>query len=377
MPSRLAPAPARTGDGLDFSELLSHPPRRDVRGFARHVLKTDRGSVVPLRKRIASAMALVVTALLAAGLVLFVSFIGDIVATPGSLGDDPGATDQSGPTLGGIAVVALLGAIAIMALVWMWQAVRRDIRLSNRWRRRLRLVRFAESNGGAFVPEMLKPQLPGTIFRLGVYRRAFDVVDLRRSRGLTMGSLSATGKDLFGTRRWAFAIMRLETRMPHLVLEARRPRRNLSRRLFGWTFRGSQRLSLEGDFDRHFSLFVPAGYGSDALYVFTPDLMALLVDRAHGFDVEIVDDALVLSRPGALRPDDAVSLAGLVDVVDALRDKARRQTHRYADARAGAVPHVLVAPGGRRLVRTRTLAVAIGFVLLGLRIVDFVHQLAH
>jgi hypothetical protein len=46
-------------------------------------------------------------------------------------------------------------------------------------------------------------------------------------------------------------------------------------------------LSLEGDFDKYFTLYCAAGFEEDALYVITPDLMALLIDQASPFDVEI------------------------------------------------------------------------------------------
>lgn len=56
-----------------------------------------------------------------------------------------------------------------------------------------------------------------------------------------------------------------------------------------------QRLSLEGDFDRHFALYCPAGSERDALYLFTPDILALLIDRVRGLDVEVVGDRLLLT----------------------------------------------------------------------------------
>lgn len=42
-------------------------------------------------------------------------------------------------------------------------------------------------------------------------------------------------------------------------------------------------LSLEGDFDRYFTLYCPGDYERDALYVFTPDLLALLIDESRHF----------------------------------------------------------------------------------------------
>ena len=51
------------------------------------------------------------------------------------------------------------------------------------------------------------------------------------------------------------------------------------------TFRRDQVLSLEGDFNRYFTLYCPRQYERDALYVFTSDLISLLNDEADPFDV--------------------------------------------------------------------------------------------
>ena len=59
-------------------------------------------------------------------------------------------------------------------------------------------------------------------------------------------------------------------------------------------FRANQVVLLEGDFNSYFTLYAPQGYGTDVRYVLTPDLMALLVDEAGSYDVETIDDTLVI-----------------------------------------------------------------------------------
>ena len=93
--------------------------------------------------------------------------------------------------------------------------------------------------------------------------------------------------------------------LPHIVLDS-----TGNNSVFGSnlpvTFDADQLLGLEGDFDRHFSLYCPADYERDALYLFTPDIMARFIDNAAVLDVEIVDDWLFLygkrqvlhARPG-------------------------------------------------------------------------------
>ena len=100
-----------------------------------------------------------------------------------------------------------------------------------------------------------------------------------------------------------------------------------------------QRLSLEGDFDDHFTLYCPEEYERDALYLFTPDVMARLIDRVRGFDVEIIDDWLFLVSSRDVVTLDPDAWQGLYDAVGALSDKIGRW-ERWRDDRLPAAPRV-------------------------------------
>jgi len=47
-------------------------------------------------------------------------------------------------------------------------------------------------------------------------------------------------------------------------------------------------LKLEGDFNKYFDLYVPPQYEQEALEIFTPDVMAELIDTSQKYDLEIV-----------------------------------------------------------------------------------------
>lgn len=188
---------------------------------------------------------------------------------------------------------------------------------------------------------------------------------------------------------WGFLGLRLGRRLPNILLLA-----SGSGAAFGGTglggagsggtgaFRpvGSQRLKLEGDFDEHFALYCPKGYESDALYLFTPDLMALLIDQARGLSVQLLDDALVFYSPTPIDYQDAALIARLFRIVDLVGAKALRASGSYRDDRAP--DPVTVAPEGQRLQRAVprwptlvlwysanvVLGVAIGALALGIRL---------
>lgn len=136
------------------------------------------------------------------------------------------------------------------------------------------------------------------------------------------------------THTWGYVAVKLDTPLPHIVLDA-----TSNNSLFGsnlpLTFDRDQRLSLEGDFDRYFALYCPADYERDALYLFTPDIMARFIDNAAALDVEIVDDWLFLYAKRDFSTLDPQTWAWLFSVVGALLDKLA-QWARWRDERLEA-----------------------------------------
>ena len=102
----------------------------------------------------------------------------------------------------------------------------------------------------------------------------------------------------------------------------------------------AQRLSLEGDFDDYFTLYCPETYERDALYLFTPDVMARLIDRVRGFDVEIIDDWLFFTSSRDVVTLDPDRWQGLFDAVGALSDKIGRW-ERWRDDRLPGAPRLV------------------------------------
>lgn len=96
---------------------------------------------------------------------------------------------------------------------------------------------------------------------------------------------------------------------------------------------GRSELRLEGDFSDVFEVSTPAGYETDALYVLTPDLMALLLDESADLDLEIVDSTLHVYLP-AVDLTDSAELRRFLTVITALHDRFGRRTFLYRDEAA-------------------------------------------
>src|SRR6478736_3983142 len=204
--------------------------------------------------------------------------------------------------------------------------------------RMYRLDRFARANGMSYVPRFGDPGLPGMIFSLGSARYATDLVRGEQPRFVEFGNYQYTtgsGKNRT-THNWGYVAVKLDVPLPNIVLDA-----TSNNSLFGSnlpaSFDKDQRLSLEGDFDRYFDLYCPAGYETDALYLFTPDIMARFIDHAAALDVEIVDDWLFLYARRSFSTLDPATWAWLFSVVGALLDKFA-QWARWRDDRLAAAP---------------------------------------
>ncbi|SDO62584.1 hypothetical protein SAMN04487848_1766 [Microbacterium sp. ru370.1] len=256
-----------------------------------------------------------------------------------------------------IAFVVVLGVLAVwlVGTFFLWRWAQRPVATRTRLRQARRDL-TALANG--FFP---RPSAAATFSSL--------VTD--HSVGVREYPRFATADAEFGTvrtrasraRSWQYVSVRLESAMPHLVLDSRANERGGG--LPASIDRG-QRLRLEGDFDRFFHTYAPSGYGPDALYVLTPDVMAALVDHSPEFDVEIRDDRVVFFRGADADYTTAADWERVDAVLRHVVPRIAEQSERYVDERVagqGAVerlartrdavqwrpPRPLIAADGRRL----------------------------
>lgn len=220
----------------------------------------------------------------------------------------------------------------------------------SRWEKNFRLHTFAEANGMRHVINGGGAMYPGVIFQsgsgrtttnrfTGVNGNAFDIANYTYTTG--------SGKNR-STHRWAYLVIPLTRSLPHILLDAKA--NNL---LFGSNlplrFDKEQILRLEGDFNEFFTLYCPRGYEADALYIFTPDVMALMIDHTSAFDVEIIDRNMYVYATSHFDFGSAALWARLFTIIDLVGGKTEYQTQRYRDDRVGDAAANIVAPQGQRL----------------------------
>jgi hypothetical protein len=231
------------------------------------------------------------------------------------------------------------------------------------------LQAFAEANTLRYERVAAPPSYGGALFEYlenasvsnrfsgEVDGHLFDVGTISGTVGGSQSRTTASGirvtSPMQSTRvaTHGYLVIRLDRAMPHIVLDA-----TGNDRTFGSSIpmpiARDQRLSLEGDFDNHFRLYCPTGYERDALYVMTPDLMALLIDDAGDLDAEIVDDLFYLYSNAAFDVSDPALWQRLASIRAILGAKALSQTERYADDRVGDRASNVVGEDGKRLRQT-------------------------
>lgn len=266
-------------------------------------------------------------------------------------------------------IAGVLAALVGRILLFFWEIFRRDVVSAAPWKTWFRLSAFAEQNEIVFHPRITNPRYAGTIFNQGEARRSFNVMRFDRSRHVEIGNFRYVGD--IGPRQvpeWGYLAIRLDRKVPNMVMQSR-----LNQKLFGTrlpvTFTKHQVLPLEGDFGQYFTLYAPIAYERDALYVFTPDLMALLIDETAAFDVEVVDDWMFVYSHKPFDMLSPLTYERADRIVETLGAKTLRQTRRYADDRLDGPAIDAIAAPGRRLRTPVSRVLVAGVAVYGLAIV--------
>lgn len=112
------------------------------------------------------------------------------------------------------------------------------------------------------------------------------------------------------TNRYAGVEIWLPKTLPHIYLDNTRGTKTRGPRV---SFSNNDRLSLEGDFDKHFQLFCHAKYRTLVLSIITPDIMLTIVKAGGVYDIEIDGQYLriISTKRNNLRSQDKTELENI------------------------------------------------------------------
>lgn len=229
----------------------------------------------------------------------------------------------------------------------------------------VRLERFAELNDLTIIAVAKEgEERKGVLFERGRNRYFSLIVSSSRHSFDEIGMFSYTtgGGRYKQAHQRGYVRIKLPRRLPHMILDAKS--NNFLGKISNIDGVGGQKLSLEGDFDNHFTLYAPPEYATDALYVFTPDIMQLLIDTAHKYDCEIIDDNFYLHASTPFDITKPATYEEVLKITDALAAKLDRRTDYYADERVGDRQLNIVAPQGARLKGRMSVTTIIMLVII-------------
>ena len=194
----------------------------------------------------------------------------------------------------------------------------------------VRFIKFAHMNGLAFGFNEKPSGFGGSGFKVGDDRQITQTLTLKDGSviGNVTSKYSSNNKTMIFD--WGFARITLEREVPQMLLDGR-GENTLMGGVLDYIYNyipSSDALELEGDFNKYFKLYAPRKHHADALYIFTPDVMASLIDSGASYDLELNGRELYIYRNMPFdftNQSDMVHMTGIIDrIVPEIRNQVKR-----------------------------------------------------
>ncbi len=169
-----------------------------------------------------------------------------------------------------------------------------------------------------------------------------------------------------GYRSFRGLSIELPKQLPQIYLDSTKDVNNLGPRVY---IDKTNKLDLEGDFQKYFQAYVPAGSEAMALSILTPDLMQVIIEASEKYDVEFYKNQLRVISPDKIfkkldREKD------ILNVGEAILQKLQLRLKSWSDQDSSDSANMLlkvtddqtIRLGSHRL-RATYIAVIIGFLL--------------
>lgn len=241
----------------------------------------------------------------------------------------------------------------------------------------LRFGEFAASNNATYESGRPYDERPGMMFGSGHSKKFTDIVTFSNGLIAEIGVFKCTtgsGKSR-QDHYYSYVRVKLPRRLPNMILDSKQ-NNSFGGRLSNLPqgFSVDQHLSLEGDFDSHYNLYVPEQYHRDALYVFTPDVMHALVDSARNYDCEVIDDSFYIFADSPTRPTKLTMIQEMTVIAQRVGREISEQADTYADERIGDRSQNAIAEHGAK-IKTHIppiviIATLVGMLLLLAQLID-------
>jgi len=284
----------------------------------------------------------------------------------------------------GLIFTAVLSTVMLI-IITMAVLEMRSVKLDS-WVLPYRLFKFATANEWSYQLQ------PDKVPRAGVLltsSQGYRVLHRVVADGYSVGDIGLSIVDInqqtIQLYEYTYLAIPLRRHLPNFVLDAKS--NNIS--LLGASisnlpaaYTKNQISSLEGDFDKYFTVYAPNGYDTELRYFLTPDVMAKFLEMKDFSDIEIVDDTFYVYYDGAHKWLDEEFWTRADEFVAYITKKTVKQSARYSDTKLhdndAKGQTSIVSRQGRRLQQTEKglyigLAVValLGFLLIAYNNKDY------
>lgn len=192
---------------------------------------------------------------------------------------------------------------------------------------------FAEVNGWQYRYRGDPNKEKGLMFRQGDSRNITHVIEgiieNRQFRILTYLFSYGTGKDRKSYFYTIFAF-KFNGSFPHIYLNSKHNTYGVS---------AGEAVPLPSEFEKKFTLSAPRKYETEALEIFTPDVLTALLDNDFPHDVEFVDQEVLIFTVGSINSFEQLEkeFSKALEIEDLLDEKL----DKFKFEKIGDMPHTL------------------------------------
>jgi hypothetical protein len=235
------------------------------------------------------------------------------------------------------------------------------------------LKSFAQNNDFLFGFDETPTDYPGVYFSKGLVLVS-DRIRSKEENFFELGNFRLIGRRdrSSSSPTFGYVRIRIPRALPNILLASKVASQNNPLPVALDT---SQRLSLEGNFNDIFTLYVPKGYEQDALYIFTPDVMVKFMDLFGDFNAEIVDNEIYFYSSKKLDLTKQETVESTLILLEEFFGKFLKQAGNYRGSTvqpletqtssvSAEVEHEVIANAGRRLRASRLQRIAYGLLVL-------------
>lgn len=192
---------------------------------------------------------------------------------------------------------------------------------------------FAEINGWQYKGSGDSKQESGIMFKQGddrsISHTIEGVIDGRQFRIIEYDFSVGSGKSK-KTYYYAVFAFKFNGSFPHIYLNNKYNSYGLS---------VGEKIPLSSEFEKRFTLFAPKEYEIEALEIFTPDILANLLDNGFPHDVEFINQEVLIFTNGQINDFNQLEkeFKRALEIEDLLDEKL----DKFKFEKIGDMPHIL------------------------------------